>query len=59
MIDLPVCNACQDPEKPSLSKIAGEGWLCDDCIADMEHYDKFSENFEEKKREKLAQDSEY
>jgi hypothetical protein len=58
MMDLPVCNACQDEDKPSLSKIPGEGWLCDECIADIETYDQFSETFEENKRKKLSQNSE-
>ena len=59
MKTLPICNGCQDESKSSLSKIRGEGWLCDDCIADNEHYDKHCEEYEERKRQRIAESNEY
>lgn len=49
MIDLPVCDICQDKEKPSLSKAPGDVWLCDDCIANREHYEAFENDIRESK----------
>lgn len=47
MNSLPICDICQDKEKPSLSKIPGEGWRCDECIANKEHYDAFASDVKE------------
>lgn len=47
MISLPICDICQDKDKPSLSRLPGESWLCDDCIANREHYDAFENDIKE------------
>lgn len=49
----PLCSICRDSDKESLSKVKGEGWVCDDCSADLEHYDKHCEEYEERKRKRL------
>jgi hypothetical protein len=59
MKTLPICTICQDDEKPSLSKTKDYGWMCDDCISDMEHYEKNSEEHEERRRKRIFNAQEY
>ena len=58
-IDLPICTMCQDDEKPSLTNTNVYGWMCDECIAEMEHYDNHCEEYEARKRERIAEQNEY
>lgn len=47
MMELPICDICQDKEKPSLSKVPGDVWLCDECIESKAHYEEFSEDIKQ------------
>lgn len=35
-----ICGTCNNPDKPSISKINGKDWICDDCAADQELKEK-------------------
>ena len=59
MIDLPICTSCQDPDKEYLSKDENYGWICDDCRGDIQKYDDNCEQYEETKRQRIAESNEY
>ena len=59
MKDLPICTVCQDEEKPSLLNTKQYGWVCDDCLVDLDDYDKNCEEHEERKRKKIFDSQEY
>ena len=59
MKPLNICNICQDSDKDSLSKVKGEGWVCDDCAADLEFLDKTVSKCQERKSKRLLNAKEH
>ena len=54
MKPLNICATCKDPDKECLTKLPGKEWICDDCSADLEYYDRHCEEYEDRKRQRLA-----
>lgn len=49
----PICDICRESDKESLSKVNGEGWVCDDCAADLEFLDKTVSKCQERNSKRL------
>lgn len=50
----PLCHVCEDKKKPSLTRLPGKEWLCDDCAADLEFLDKTLNKCQERKNKRIA-----
>lgn len=58
MKELPICSCCQDDEV-SLSNTSAYGWICEQCLVDIEDYEKNCEQYEADKRKRIFEAQEY